>query len=169
MCYGLVMEKFNNIDNNVDHFRSVVRDANREDMLRMREESKEISREIENGNLSEASLRELRARQSELVQGEALLRDSIVALSTPDTLFVTEPSPIEFTITDQSSLLHNAYMESLNELEGLRVERDNLFDMVGGERLQLALKDIDKRILDAQVAEQKARILYESSLNKKAN
>ena len=163
------MEKSPSINNNINQIRSDIRASNREDMLRMREESSEIRREIENGSLSEAALKELRARQSELVRGEALLRDSITALSTSDALFVTAPSPIEFTITDESSLLYNTHIESLNELESLRIERDNLFDIISGERLQSALKDIDKRILDAQMVEQKTRIAYERSLDKKTS
>jgi hypothetical protein len=148
----------------IEEERLAIIKQNRADFLKMKEESEEIRRELDSDTLSEAAQNELRERQELLVQGMTLLRESVNALAESDVLLVSEAEPLYFEVADENKFLHDKYMESLNELEGLKVERDNLFDMLSGERLQSALRDIDTRIKTADANAEMARVFYEDTV-----
>jgi hypothetical protein len=148
----------------IEQERLMIMGQNRADFLKMKEESEEIRRELDSGKLSKAAENELRERQELLVQGMTLLRDSVNALAESEAILVSEPEPLYFEVADESKFLHDKYMETLNELESLKIERDSLFDMVSGERLQSALRDIDARIQTADSNAEMARISYENKV-----
>ncbi len=159
------MEKFPSQDDfELEKARQAIRLQNMTDYASLKREADDVKYELNRDNFSEAAKAELRARLEIINQGISMLRNSIEALSQPDMIMTTTaPEIIKVDITDENSFFHNIYTEKLNELESLKVERDNLFDLLDGEKLQAALADVDARIKFASDEAVRAQLKYEGN------